>query len=135
MHQDTDQVWPASLPTTLPLADDQAAKILGISLQLVHQLIDEGELEAHHDEETELWLIESSSVHTCLKKLYPELQGFDVSTTTAADSVQENRFFDCEYLLGLIDYDYLLVLMLMIMGAIMVTTVVDAVVTALLSAG
>ena len=135
MHQDTDQVWPASLPTTLPLADDQAAKVLGISLQLVHQLIDEGELEAHHDEETELWLIEPSSVHACLKKFCLELQGFDVSTTTAADSVQENRVFDREYLLGLIDYNDLLVLMLMIMGAIMVTTVVDTVATVLLSGG
>jgi excisionase family DNA binding protein len=135
MHQDTDQASPTGPSTTLPLTDDQAAKVLGISLQLVHQLIDEGELEAHHDEETELWLIESSSVHTCLKKLYPELQGFDVSTTTAADSVQENRFFDCEYLLGLVGYDHLFVLMLMIMGAIMVTMVVDTVATALLSAG
>src|ERR671933_226979 len=100
MHQDTDQVSPASLPTTLLLADDQAAKILGIGLQLVHRLIDEGELETHHDEETELWLIESSSVLACLRKLCPEeLQGFDVSTTTAANSV---HFFDCEYLLGLV---------------------------------
>ena len=135
MHQDTDQASPTGPSTTLPLTDDQAAKVLGISLQLVHQLIDEGELEAYRDEETELWLIESSSVHACLRRLYPERQGFDVSATTAADSVQENRFFDCEYLLGLVDCDYLLVLMLMIMGAIMVTTVVDAVATALLSAG
>ena len=135
MHQDTDQVSPASLPTTLLLADDQAAKILGIGLQLVHRLIDEGELETHHDEETELWLIESSSVHACLRRLCPERQGFDVSATMAADSVQENRFFDCEYLLGLVGYDHLFVLMLMIMGAIMVTMVVDTVATALLSAG
>jgi excisionase family DNA binding protein len=135
MHQDTDQASPTGPSTTLPLPDDQAAKVLGISLQLVHQLIDEGELEAYRDEETELWLIESSSVDACLKKLCPELQGFDVSTTTAADSVQENRVFDREYLLGLIDYNDLLVLMLMIMGAIMVTTVVDTVATVLLSGG
>ena len=108
---------------------------MGVNLQLVHQLIDEGELEAHHNKETELWLIESSSVDACLKKLCPELQGFDVSTTMSADSVQENRFFGYEYLLGLVEYDRLLVLMLMIMGAIMLTTVVDAIATALLSAG
>ena len=135
MHQDTDLVSPTSLPTTLLLTDEQAAKALSVSPQLVCQLIREGELEAHRDEETGRWLIESSSVYARLKKLRPELEGFDVSATMAADSVQENRFFDCEYLLGLVGYDHLLVLMLMIMGAIMVTTVVDAVATALLSAG
>ena len=135
MHQDTDQVSPIGPSTTLLLTDDQAAKVLGISLPLVHQLIDEGDLETYRDEETELWLIESSSVYTCLRRLCPELQGFDMNTMTAADSVQENRFFDCEYLLGLVDYNYLLLLMLMIMGAIMVTTVVDTIATALLLGG
>ena len=135
MHQDTDQMSPIGPSTTLLLTDDQAAKVLGISLPLVHQLIDEGDLETYRDEETELWLIESSSVYACLRRLCPELQGFDMNTMTAADNVQENRFFDCEYLLGLVDYNYLLVLMLMIMGAIMVTTVVDTIATALLSGG
>jgi excisionase family DNA binding protein len=135
MHQDTDQGSPTGPSTTLLLTDDQAAKVLGVSLQLVHQLIDGGELEAYRDEETELWLIESSSVYACLRRLCSELQGFDVSSTTAADSVQESCFFDCEYLLGLVDYGYLLVLMLVIMGAIMVTTVVDAIATVLLSGG
>jgi excisionase family DNA binding protein len=135
MHQDTDQVWPTGLPTILPLADDQAAKALGISIQLIHQLIDEGELEAYRDEETELWLIESSSVQTYLKELRSELQGFDVSTTTAVNSVQANRIFDYQYFLGLLDYDYLLVLMLVVIGTIMVMAAVDTIATVLLSGG
>ena len=135
MHQDTDQVWPTGLPTILPLADDQAAKALGISIQLIHQLIDEGELEAYRDEETELWLIESSSVQTYLKELRSELQGFDVSTTTAVNSVQANRIFDYQYFLGLLDYDYLLVFMLVVIGTIMVMAAVDTIATVLLSGG
>ena len=135
MYQDTDQMSPTGLSTTLLLTDEQAAKVLGVSLQLVCQLICEGELEAHRDEETGRWLIESSSVHARLKELHPELDGFDVSATIAADSDQDKRFFDYEYLLGLIDYDYLLVLMLMIMGVIVVAVAVDTIARAMLSGG
>ncbi len=135
MYQDTDQMSPTGLSTTLLLTDEQAAKVLGVSLQLVCQLIHEGELEAHRDEETGRWLIESSSVHARLKELHPELDAFDVSATTAADSDQDKRFFDYEYLLGLIDYDYLLVLMLMSMGVIMVAVAVDTIARAMLSGG
>jgi excisionase family DNA binding protein len=131
MHQDTDQVWPTGLPTILPLADDQAAKALGISIQLIHQLIDEGELEAYRDEETELWLIESSSVQTYLK----ELQGFDVNATTGVNSAQANRIFYYQYFLGFLDYDYLLVFMLVVIGTIMAMAAVDTIATVLLSGG
>lgn len=132
MYQDTDQVSLTGLSTTLLLTDEQAAKVLGVSLQLVCQLIREGELEAHRDEETSRWLIESSSVHARLKELCPESQGFDVSATTTTDSAQEKRFFDYEYLLGLINYDYLLVLMLTIMGVITLAVAVDTIARAML---
>ena len=135
MHQDTNQVWPTGLPTTLPLADDQAAKALGISIQLVHQLIEEGELEAYRDEESELWLIEPSSVQTYLKELRAELQGFGGGITTDVNSVQANSIFDYEYLLGLLDYDYLLVVMLMVIGTITLMAAVDTIATVLLSGG
>ena len=135
MPQGTDQMPPTGLSTTLLLTDEQAAKVLGVSLQLVCQLTREGELEAHRDEETGRWLIESSSVDARLKELHPELDGFDVSATTAADSDQDKRFFDYEYLLGLINYDYLLVLTLMIMGVITVAVAVDTIARAILSGG
>ena len=135
MHQDTDQMSPTGPSTTLLLTDEQAAKVLGVSLQLVCELIREGELEAHRDEETGRWLIESPSVDARLKEFHPELDAFDVSTTTAADSARDKRFFDYEYLLGLIDYDYLLVLMLMSMGVIVVAVAVDTVARAMLSGG
>ncbi len=135
MRQDTNQVWPTGLPTTLPLADDQAAKALGISIQLIHQLIEEGELEAYRDEESELWLIEPSSVQTYLKELRAELQGFGGGITTDVNSVQANSIFDYEYLLGLLDYDYLLVVMLMVIGTITLMAAVDTIATVLLSGG
>jgi excisionase family DNA binding protein len=135
MHQDTDQVWPSGLPTTLPLADDQAAKALGISIQLIHQLIDEGELEAYRDEESELWLIESSSVQTYLKELRAELQGSDVSITTDVNGIQANYISDCECLLRLLDYNYLLMVMLMVIGTITLMAAVDTIATVLLSGG
>ncbi|MBV9452770.1 MAG: hypothetical protein JOZ19_01410 [Rubrobacter sp.] len=105
---------------------------MGISLQLVHQLIDKGELEANRDEETKLWLIEASSIHHGLRKLWPELQGFEANIAVAINGVQENRFFDYRYLLGIIDCDYFLVLMFMILGTITVMTAVDIIATALL---
>jgi excisionase family DNA binding protein len=132
MYQDTDQLSPTGPSTSLLLTDDQAAKVLGISLQLVHQLIDEGELEAYCDEESELWLVESSSVQTYLKELRAQLQGFGGDITTDVNSVQANSIFDYEYLLGLLDYDYLWVVMLMVIGTITVMTAVDTIVTALL---
>ena len=135
MHQDTDQVWPSGLPTMLPLADDQAAKALGISIQLIHQLIDEGELEAYRDEESELWLIEPSSVQTYLKELRAELQGSDVSITTDVNGIQANYISDCECLLRLLDYNYLLMVMLMVIGTITLMAAVDTIATVLLSGG
>jgi excisionase family DNA binding protein len=135
MHQDTDPVWPTGLPTTLPLADDQAAKALGISIQLIHQLIDEGELEAYRDEESELWLIESSSVRTYLKELRAGLQGSDVSITTHVKGIQANCISDYECLLRLLDYNYLLMVMLMVIGTITLMAAVDTIATVLLSGG
>lgn len=49
----------------------QTAEVLRTSIQRVHKLIDEGELEAHRDEETGHWLINAHSVRT-LGKLPPE---------------------------------------------------------------
>src|SRR5947209_3655829 len=129
MHQDTDQVRPTGLPTTLPIADDQAAKELGISIQLIHQLIDEGELEAYRNEESELWLIESSSVQTYLKELRAELQDFGVGITTDVNSIQANCISDYECLLRLLDYDYLLMVMLMVIGTITLMAAVDTIAT------
>jgi len=50
----------------------QAAKVLGVPTQRVHELIREGELEARHDEETGHWLVSVRSVEARLQKLPPE---------------------------------------------------------------
>jgi excisionase family DNA binding protein len=50
----------------------QAAKVLGVPTQRVHELICEGELEARHDEETGRWLISVRSVEARLEEPPPE---------------------------------------------------------------
>ncbi len=50
----------------------QAATVLGVPTQRVHELIREGELEARHDEETGQWLISVRSVDARLEELPPE---------------------------------------------------------------
>ncbi len=50
----------------------QAAEVLGVPTQRVHELIREGELEAHHDEEAGHWLISVRSVDARLEELPPE---------------------------------------------------------------
>src|SRR5215212_3064264 len=49
----------------------QAAEVLRVSAQRVHELIDGGRLEVHRDEETGGWLINARSVHH-LGELPPE---------------------------------------------------------------
>ena len=50
----------------------QAAEVLGVSTQRVHELIRENKLEAHRDEETGRWSINARSVHARLQELPPE---------------------------------------------------------------
>ncbi len=50
----------------------QAAEVLGVSAQRVNELIREGELEAHHDEENDRWLISVHSIDARLEELPPE---------------------------------------------------------------
>jgi hypothetical protein len=45
----------------------QASGVLGVTPEEVHELIDEGELEARRDEEADHWLIRVHSVHARLK--------------------------------------------------------------------
>jgi hypothetical protein len=49
----------------------QAAEVLCASAQRVHKLIEEGNLEAYRDEETDRWLVNARSVHA-LRELTPE---------------------------------------------------------------
>src|SRR5215208_5274584 len=58
----------------------QAAQVLDVAPERVHELIAENKLEVRHDEETDRWLISARSVHARLKGLPPEARGERVRT-------------------------------------------------------
>lgn len=79
----------------------QAAEILGVPPKRIHELVDEGELEAHRDEESGYWLVDARVVHARLKAFSLDPEGSHViATTTVPDAPrEENRFFDLLVLL------------------------------------
>ena len=88
----------------------QTSRVLGASLEEVHELINKGELEASY-EEAGLRLIRARSVHACLKgSRLSESQGSDEAAATSVatptsvseDGHEENRGFDFELLVLLI---------------------------------
>ena len=88
----------------------QTSRVLGLSLEEVHELINKGELEASY-EEAGLRLIRARSVHACLKgSRSSRPQGSDEAavtsgaTPTSVSEVghEENRGFDFELLVLLI---------------------------------
>lgn len=88
----------------------QTSRVLGLSLEEVHELINKGELEASY-EEAGLRLIRARSVHACLKgSRSSRPQGSDEAavtsgaTSTSVSEVghEENRGFDFELLVLLI---------------------------------
>jgi hypothetical protein len=88
----------------------QTSRVLGVSLEEVHELINKGELEASY-EEAGLRLIRARSVHACLKgsgssgpQGSDEVAATSVATPTSVseDGHEENRGFDFELLVLLI---------------------------------
>jgi excisionase family DNA binding protein len=78
----------------------QAAELLGVPPKRIHELVDEGELEAHRDEESGHWLINTRAVHARLKAFSLDPRGSRVvATATVPDAPRENRFFDLLVLL------------------------------------
>jgi hypothetical protein len=88
----------------------QTSRVLGVSLEEVHELINKGELEASY-EEAGLRMIRARSVYACLKgSRSSEPQGSDEAAATSGatptsvseDGHEENRGFDFELLVLLI---------------------------------
>src|SRR5215212_6599606 len=88
----------------------QTSRVLDVSLEEVHELINKGELEASY-EEAGLRLIRARSVHACLKGFgssgpqgSDEVAATSVATPTSVseDGHEENRGFDFELLVLLI---------------------------------